>query len=74
MSALRQVAERLQVVPVEKRLAFKPEEVALLLGVGRNAIYGLIKDGKLKAVRVGRKRLVVPREEVERLLETPEVV
>lgn len=65
--SLRNVAERLQVVPVEKRMAFKPEEVALLLGVGRNAIYGLIKRGELKAIRVGR-RLVVPRQEVERLL------
>ncbi|MGB9662267.1 MAG: helix-turn-helix domain-containing protein [Moorellaceae bacterium] len=65
--SLRNVAERLQVVPVEKRLAFKPEEVALLLGVGRNAVYNAIKRGELKAARVGR-RLVVPREEVERLL------
>ncbi len=65
--SLRSVAQRLQVVPVEKRMAFKPEEVALLLGVGRNAVYNLIKRGELKAARIGR-RLVVPREEVERLL------
>jgi len=66
--SLRQVSGRLLAVPIEKRLAFKPEEVALLLGVGRNTVYGMIQRGEIKAKKVGRRRIVVPRDEVERIL------
>lgn len=35
-------------------------EAARLLRIGRNTAYGLVRDGQLRAVRVGR-RVLVPR-------------
>ena len=37
------------------------------LGIGRTAIYELIKDGKLKTVVIGRRRLV-PAEAIEEFI------
>jgi excisionase family DNA binding protein len=37
------------------------------LGIGRTAIYELIKNGKLKTVTIGRRRLV-PVEAIEELI------
>jgi excisionase family DNA binding protein len=37
------------------------------LGIGRTAIYELIKDGKLKTVTIGRRRLV-PAEAIEEFI------
>jgi excisionase family DNA binding protein len=40
-------------------------EAARLLGLGRDNTYALVRDGRLRSVGVGRKRLV-PRIELER--------
>jgi excisionase family DNA binding protein len=40
------------------RLAYSPEEAAELVGAHRNTVYRLIRAGKLKAVRFGRKWVV----------------
>jgi excisionase family DNA binding protein len=37
------------------------------LGIGRTALYELIKDGKLETVKIGRRRLV-PIEAIEELI------
>lgn len=37
------------------------------IGIGRTTIYELIKDGKLKTVKIGRRRLV-PSEAIEELI------
>jgi excisionase family DNA binding protein len=50
------------------RLAYSREELRAKLGCGLNTIDGMIRDGRLRAVRVGR-RVVVPVDEVRRLLE-----
>ena len=53
----------------EKRLVFTVEETARLLGISRNLAYELAAQGKLGAVRIGQRRLVVPKAALERLLE-----
>ena len=42
----------------EQRRTRKPEEVAPLLGIGRNGVYALIKTGELRSIKVGRKILI----------------
>lgn len=49
-----------------ERLGYGPRELARLLKISPNHIYGLIWRGELKAVRLGR-RLLVPSHELERL-------
>jgi excisionase family DNA binding protein len=46
-------------------------EVAEILGVGKTLIYSEIANGKLPAIRLGRRRLIVPRWAVEDLLRRP---
>lgn len=41
-----------------ERLTRKPEEVGALLGVGRNGVYQLIREKKLRSIKVGRKILI----------------
>ncbi|HHV63232.1 MAG TPA: helix-turn-helix domain-containing protein [Firmicutes bacterium] len=50
-----------------KPLAYSPEELVQVLGLGRTKIYEAIRAGKLKAVRIGR-RIVIPIEAVEEFL------
>jgi excisionase family DNA binding protein len=49
-----------------------PKEAAHILGIGRTNIYRLVKDGKLRHVKVG-SRIIIPRKEVQRLLAGREV-
>ncbi|MCM2250334.1 MAG: helix-turn-helix domain-containing protein, partial [Geothrix sp.] len=48
-------------------MAFTLEEAAEILHCGRTTIYTLVKDGKIRTVPVGRKRLVSTKE-LERFL------
>lgn len=41
-----------------RRLVLTVEEAADLLGVGRTTMYGLIQDGAVESVRIGRLRRV----------------
>lgn len=50
-----------------ERLTLTVEEAAELLGISRALAYNLAKRGDLPCVRLGR-RLIVPREALERLL------
>ena len=52
-----------------KRLAYTPEEVSASLGVTRRTVYNWSRDGHLRAVRVGSKRLLVPAPALGRLLD-----
>ncbi|MEF2278786.1 helix-turn-helix domain-containing protein [Deinococcus sp. YIM 134068] len=49
------------------KLTRKPEEVAPLLGVGRNGVYDLIRTGQLRSIRVGRK-ILIPLSAIEEFL------
>ena len=58
-------------IPLPERnlhpLALCVEDAAEVLGIGRTLVFRLIQEGKLKAVRIGR-RTIVPVRELEALL------
>ena len=56
--------------PMAERLAYSIQESADLLGVNYFSVYRLIQRGKLKACRALRRKLLVPRDELLRLLKT----
>lgn len=43
---------------MNERMAYRPEEVAELLGLGRTTVFVLLKSGELESVKAGRARLV----------------
>lgn len=43
-------------------------EVAKVLGIGRNLAYQLVKTGEINSIRLGDKRIVVPKTAIEHLL------
>ena len=53
-----------------ERLAYSVQEAADMLGVHYFSIYRLIQRGKLKTCRALRGKLLVPRTELLKLLET----
>ena len=48
-------------------LAVSPRKAALYLDVGHDAIYQLLNEGRLRSVKLGRRRLI-PMTELERFL------
>lgn len=50
-------------------LAYRIEEAARLLGIGRNSCYEAAKTGQIPSIRIG-KRLLVPKAALDRLLES----
>ena len=40
------------------KMAFSVDEAALRAGLGRDAIYSAVRDGKLEAKKMGRRTLV----------------
>lgn len=57
-----------ELLAVDKR-CLSVDETATAVGLGRTKIYELINEGKLKSVKVGRRRLV-PAAAVDEFLET----
>ena len=51
----------------KERLTLTIVEAAAVLGIGRNTCYELARTGRLPILRLG-KRIVVPKEALERLL------
>jgi excisionase family DNA binding protein len=47
-----------------ERLLISAREAALLLGIGRDTAYALIREGRLPALRIGR-RILVPKAALE---------
>lgn len=45
------------------------EEAAKILGIGRASAYEAARTGQIPTLRIGAKRLVVPKRALERLLE-----
>ena len=39
-------------------IAISVNSAATALGIGRSSIYGLLKDGKLDAIKIGRRTLL----------------
>jgi excisionase family DNA binding protein len=46
-------------------LLYRISQVAALLGLGESKIYQLVKDGELKAVRIGGSRIRIPHKSIE---------
>ena len=57
-------------LPDSQRLAYSVDEAAQLLGVHYFSVYRMIQRGKLRACRVLRGKLLVPRSELLKLLKT----
>lgn len=55
------------VASVNDRLAYRPEELSDLIGVGTTTIRGWIRAGDLPAVRIGRC-VLIPSDAVSHLL------
>ncbi len=55
-------------LPDSERLAYSVNEAAQLLGVHYFSVYRMIQRGKLRACRVLRGKLLVPRSELLKLL------
>jgi excisionase family DNA binding protein len=53
---------------VTERLLVSVREAARRLGIGRDAAYDLVRQGRLRSIAVGRKRLV-PVVELEAFVE-----
>ncbi len=51
-----------------ERLTLTIPEVARMLGISRNLAYELANQGKIPALRLSLRRLVVPRHALERML------
>ena len=58
------------VTPPIERLAYSVQEAADMLGVNYFSMYRLIQRGKLKTCRALRGKLLVPRTELLKLLQT----
>jgi excisionase family DNA binding protein len=55
-----------------ERRTYTVKEAAQVLGVGRNAVYGLVHSGQLGVLRLGPHgyRMLIPQDAIERLLAT----
>ncbi|MEU7157351.1 helix-turn-helix domain-containing protein [Streptomyces chrestomyceticus] len=51
-----------------ERVLYRPEEAATALGIGRSLVYEEIRLGRLRTVRIGRRRLI-PREYIAQYVE-----
>jgi excisionase family DNA binding protein len=40
------------------QLMYRPAEAARMLGIGRTAVFGFIKSGRLRSVKLGGYRLI----------------
>jgi excisionase family DNA binding protein len=52
---------------MDQRKAYRPEEVAQLLGLGRTTVFELLRTGEMESVKAGRARLV-PADAIDRWL------
>lgn len=44
-------------------LTLRVEDLMPILGIGRNTAYGLVRSGKIRSIRIGRK-IRIPKPEV----------
>ena len=51
-----------------ERLAYRVSEVAKLTGLPKSTLYGLLQDGTLESIQIGRD-VLVPADELEAFLE-----
>ena len=51
-----------------ERLGYAKAEATALLHISASTLDRMIKNGELRVVRIGKRRTVIPRAELERLL------
>jgi excisionase family DNA binding protein len=44
--------------PAMEQLMYRPVEAANLLGMGRTAVFGLLKSGRLRSIKLGGARFI----------------
>jgi len=52
----------------EPAVMFSFPEAARLMGVGKTALYDLVRAGQIRAVKIGKRGRRVPRAEIERYI------
>jgi excisionase family DNA binding protein len=57
------------VAPSTARLTYTVEEAATALGISRGLAYAMVREGRLPALRLGQRRLIIPRAALEGLLD-----
>ena len=67
MSAANRRAEQTPITATTDRVTYSVEEVARVLGIGRNTAYEAVRTGKIPALRIGR-RYLIPVDALQRLL------
>ncbi len=50
----------------------RPEDIMEILHIGRNTVYGMLKDGHIHCIKIGRKYLI-PKEYLREFLTKREV-
>ncbi len=50
------------------RITIDVRDLAKVLGVSRELLYGAVRRGELEAIRVGRRRVVIPLKVAEEML------
>ena len=50
-----------------ERLAYRVDEACASIGIGRSSLYNMIRDGRVKSVKIAGRTLIL-RSEIERLL------
>lgn len=53
--------------PQDHRLTYQPDELAITLGVGRQAVYRGLREGTIPSIRVG-KRFIIPKSAIQEWL------
>ncbi len=73
---LNLLKEKKEVLPVTDETLFaeypdvvEVEDLQKMLRLGRNAVYRILKEGKIKTIKIG-KRYIVPKRSVIEFLET----
>lgn len=51
----------------ELPLVLRVEDLSMVLGIGRNTAYELVRSGQIRSIRIGRQ-LRIPRDELQRFL------
>ena len=58
----------LEVPPTSHPLTYTVEQAAVALGIGRGLAYEMVHQGSLPSLRLGRRRIVIPRAGLESML------
>ena len=54
---------------MSESLLLPAREAFQKLGIGRDAGYALVREGRLRAVRISGRRILIPRSELEEFVE-----